>query len=55
MLVLLRMADVDNLLLHENLWTPESGSGTYLIFGDQFNPNDAYEGEQYIFAYLSFK
>lgn len=46
--------NVDNLLLDENLWTRESGSGTHLRFGDQFNPNDAYEGENYIFAsYLS--
>lgn len=40
----------DSLLASENLWTPDSGSGTHLIFGDQFNANDAYEGEQHIAA-----
>ncbi|MDG5490811.1 TonB-dependent receptor [Psychroserpens sp. SPM9] len=46
--------NANNLLATENLWTPDSDSGTYLVFGDQFNPNDAYEGEQIIGAtYLS--
>jgi TonB-dependent receptor len=46
--------NVDNLLLEENLWSRDSGSGTHLRFGDQFNPNDAYEGENYILAtYIS--
>ena len=46
--------NVDNLLLEENLWTRDSGTGTHLRFGDQFNANDAYEGENYIYAaYLS--
>ena len=40
----------DFLLSSENIWTPQSGVGTHLVFGDQFNPNDAYEGEQQIFA-----
>ncbi len=46
--------NVDNLLLDENLWSRDSGSGTHLRFGDQFNPNDAYEGENFTYAtYLS--
>lgn len=46
--------DADNLLASSNLWTPESESGTHLVFGDQFNPNDAYEGENFIYAmYIS--
>lgn len=44
----------DNLLAQENLWTPERGFGSHLVFGDQFNPNDAYEGEHSIGAtYIS--
>lgn len=42
--------NVDNLLDYNNLWTPTTDSGTHLVFGDQFNPNDAYEGEQIIGA-----
>lgn len=42
--------NIDNLLASENLWNPTTDSGTYLVFGDQFNPNDAYEGEQSIAA-----
>lgn len=42
--------NVDNLLASENLWNPTTDSGTHLVFGDQFNPNDAYEGEQSIAA-----
>ena len=42
--------NVDNLLASDNLWNPTSDSGTHLVFGDQFNPNDAYEGEQAIAA-----
>jgi outer membrane receptor for ferrienterochelin and colicin len=46
--------NVDNLLANENLWTYESGNGSHLIFGDEYNPNDSYEGEQNIYAtYLS--
>jgi hypothetical protein len=40
----------DNLLKAENLWTPSKGEGSHLVFGDQFNPNDAYKGEQNIAA-----
>ena len=44
----------DNLLRPDNIWTPETQTGTFLVFGDVFNPNDAYEGEQRIFsAYVS--
>ncbi|OUS01382.1 TonB-dependent receptor [Flavobacteriales bacterium 33_180_T64] len=42
--------NANNLLVSENIWNPTSDSGTYLVFGDQFNPNDAYEGEQTIGA-----
>lgn len=42
--------NVDNLLAPENLWNPTTDSGTHLVFGDQFNPNDAYEGEHSIGA-----
>lgn len=42
--------NIDNLLASENLWSPNSDNGTYLVYGDQFNPNDAYEGEQSIAA-----
>ncbi len=46
--------NVDNLLASENLWNTTSQEGAHLVFGDQFNPNDAYEGEQNIFAtYIS--
>lgn len=40
----------DDLLASGNLWTPETDQGTHLVFGDQFNPNDAYEGEHNIAA-----
>ncbi|WP_412561819.1 TonB-dependent receptor domain-containing protein [Winogradskyella sp. MIT101101] len=42
--------DPDDLLLSDNLWTPDSDEGAHLVFGDQFNPNDAYEGEHSIAA-----
>jgi len=42
--------NVNNLLATENLWNPTTDNGTFLVFGDQFNPNDAYEGEQGIAA-----
>ena len=46
--------NADNLLAPENVWNPTSDSGTFLVFGDQFNPIDAYEGEQSIGAtYIS--
>ncbi|WP_158846861.1 TonB-dependent receptor [Algibacter sp. L1A34] len=38
----------DNILATENLWSRDNTNGTYLISGDIFNPNDAYEGEQHI-------
>ena len=38
----------DNILATENLWSRDNSNGTYLISGDLFNPNDAYEGEQHI-------
>ncbi|MDV7186647.1 TonB-dependent receptor [Lutibacter sp. TH_r2] len=46
--------NIDNMLADENLWTYQSGEGTHLIFGDQYNPNDSYEGKQNIYsAYVS--
>ncbi|MBT8272611.1 MAG: TonB-dependent receptor, partial [Bacteroidia bacterium] len=46
--------DADNLLASDNLWSRDNEIGTHLVFGDQFNPNDAYEGENFIYAmYLS--
>jgi len=42
--------NADNLLASENLWNTTTDSGTFLVFGDQFNPIDAYEGEQNIGA-----
>lgn len=38
----------DNILAPENLWSRDNANGTYLLSGDIFNPNDAYEGEQHI-------
>ena len=38
----------DNILTTENLWSRDNRNGTFLISGDIFNPNDAYEGEQHI-------
>ncbi|MGZ0016056.1 TonB-dependent receptor domain-containing protein [Yeosuana sp. AK3] len=44
----------DNLLTPENIWSRDNTNGTFLISGDIFNPNDAYEGEQHIGAtYIS--
>ncbi|MFC4722589.1 TonB-dependent receptor domain-containing protein [Geojedonia litorea] len=46
--------NVDNLLLTENIWTRESKNGTIITFGDTFNPDNAYEGEQFIYSnYIS--
>lgn len=46
--------NVDNLLLTQNLWTPENQSGTHITFGDTFIPDNAYEGENKIYAtYIS--
>ncbi|WP_299098530.1 TonB-dependent receptor [uncultured Winogradskyella sp.] len=42
--------DVDQLLNPNNIWNPTTDNGTFLVFGDQFNANDAYEGEQTIGA-----
>ncbi|WP_138432767.1 TonB-dependent receptor [Winogradskyella algicola] len=42
--------DADNLLATENIWTPETDAGTFVVFTDNFNPRDAYEGEQQIGA-----
>lgn len=46
--------DVDKLLAAENLWDNKKKEGTHLRYGDQFNPNDAYEGKQNVYAtYIS--
>ncbi len=46
--------DPNLLLATDNIWTPETDSGTYLAFGDIFDPVNAYEGEQRIAAaYIS--
>jgi TonB-dependent receptor len=42
--------EADNLLASENIWTPETDAGTFVVFTDNFNPQDAYEGEQQIAA-----
>lgn len=42
--------NANNLLASSNLWTPETDAGTFVVFTDNFNPNDAYEGEQHIAA-----
>ncbi len=53
----IRSGNADALLAEENLWVPDQdetsshpGEGTHLVFGDQFNPNDAYEGQSDLFA-----
>lgn len=38
----------NNFLLPENLWSRDNENGTNLVSIDQFNPGDAYEGEQNI-------
>ncbi|WP_425076153.1 TonB-dependent receptor domain-containing protein [Psychroserpens sp. S379A] len=46
--------NINNLLATQNIWNPTTDNGTFLVFGDQFNANDAYEGEQSVAAtYLS--
>lgn len=46
--------DPNNLLVTQNLWTRDNQSGTFLRFNNNFNPNDAYEGEQFIYStYIS--
>ncbi|TYA74470.1 TonB-dependent receptor [Seonamhaeicola marinus] len=44
----------NNFLAPENLWSRDNPNGTNLVSTDQFNPGDAYEGEQNIGAtYIS--
>lgn len=46
--------NADNLLAEENIWTPETQEGTYLVFGQEFQAANAYKGEQNIAAtYIS--
>ncbi len=46
--------DPNTLLLTNNIWNPQTDSGTFLAFGDLFDPVNAYEGEQRITAaYIS--
>ncbi|WP_452220179.1 TonB-dependent receptor domain-containing protein [Lacinutrix salivirga] len=42
--------NADNLLAPENIWTTDNQSGTYLVFGQEFQPANSYEGEQNIGA-----
>lgn len=42
--------NADNLLADENLWTTTNQSGTFLNFGQAFQPANSYEGEQNIGA-----
>ncbi|MBN2869309.1 MAG: TonB-dependent receptor [Flavobacteriaceae bacterium] len=42
--------NADNLLAEENLWTTTNQSGTFLNFGQAFQPANSYEGEQNIGA-----
>ena len=42
--------DPNTLLQPDNIWNPEGDEGTILLFGDQFEPSNAYEGEQRTFA-----
>jgi len=46
--------NVNNLLATENLWTNVTNNGTHITFGDSFNPDNAYEGENFIYSnYIS--
>ena len=40
----------NNLLLSENIWTPETQAGTHLVFGNLYQSANSYEGEQRIYA-----
>jgi len=42
--------DADTILAENNIWTPQTGSGTHLVTGDLFEKANAYEGEQRITA-----
>lgn len=42
--------NADNLLASQNLWTVDNQNGTFLNFGQEFQPSNAYEGEQNIGA-----
>jgi hypothetical protein len=37
--------DVNTILAQDNLWTPETGEGTFLDTNNIFQPDNAYEGE----------
>jgi len=46
--------NVNNLLATENLWNTDTDNGTHITFGDSFNPDNAFEGENFIYAnYIS--
>jgi len=46
--------NVNNLLATENLWTNDSNNGTHITFGDGFNPDNAFKGENFIYSnYIS--
>jgi len=42
--------NADNLLSQENIWTPETDTGTHLVFGDLFEKSNAFEATQHISA-----
>lgn len=42
--------DPNALLFPENIWNPEDDEGTSLLFGDQFEPSNAYDSEQRTFG-----
>ncbi|MGB6269720.1 MAG: carboxypeptidase-like regulatory domain-containing protein, partial [Olleya sp.] len=43
--------DVNTILAEENLWTPSTGTGTYLDSNNIFQPENSYEGESNIAAF----
>ena len=38
----------NNLLAENNLWTTSNQSGTFLVYGDSYDPANSYDGEQFI-------
>ena len=46
--------NADNLLLSENIWTPQTGQGSHLVWGDLYEPANTFDATQNISAgYLS--
>ena len=42
--------EANSLLINENIWTTTSNSGTHLVFGNNYQPANSYEGEQRIYS-----